>query len=294
MRKNWQNGLKRLIHIFKADSFKCFKREKKRMVLFIGIRGIVMSSLLLLVLPSFSLFAQDKRPDGFPVVSYRTLDVKKYNKQIIIAEKKQEKWAFSPLSIAMRFHKISDVRFVNINQKNDRAECPLNSVVTIVEEGFLDDQMRGRWTQFHLERKDLTKTWNVRELREAFLCGTGGSKEVIFKDLCPEEKAMPIIDISLEMIPETAEIPCDGFPYTFDVKFKIRANGPGAVVFQRMRSDGAVAPIEKTFFKKAGTKEFYDYFRVGGPGDYWFRVDIIEPNKISRKASSKVMCHEKN
>lgn len=46
--------------------------------------------------------------------------------------------------ITLNFHRIYALRFVNIKQKSDRAECPLNSVVTIVEEGFLNDEMRGK------------------------------------------------------------------------------------------------------------------------------------------------------
>lgn len=236
------------------------------------------------------LLALDKGPDEFPVVSYKNLEIKEFNMQIASAEKK-EAWIFNPLSIAMRFHKVSDLRFVDINQKNDRAECPLRSVITIVEEGFLDDQMRGRWTQFYLGREDCTKAWNVKELRQAYLCGMVGSREVFLKELCPETKARTVTDVWVEMTPASADVPCDYFPYTFDVKFRITVDGPSSVTFQRMRSDGSVAPKEVVIFSEAGTKEFQDYFRVGATGDYWFKVKVTYPNKISGQALAKVICY---
>ncbi|MGQ9569349.1 MAG: hypothetical protein ACUVUQ_00625 [Thermodesulfovibrionales bacterium] len=259
----------------------------------LDMRRIITIIILLIGASPSCLFAQGKRPDQFLVLSYRNLEVKELNLQITTAEKKKEEWAFSPLFISMRFHKPSAVRFVSINQKNDRAKCPLTSIVTIVEEGFLDDQMRGRWTEFHLViRKDCIKVWKVKELRQAYLCGMEGSKEVFLKDLCPETKSGKVTDLWVEMRPANAEVPCDCFPYTFVVKFRITVDGPVAVTFQRMRSDGAVAPQENIVFSEAGTKEFYDYYRVGKPGNYWFRVNVISPNPVMGESSSKLECHE--
>lgn len=248
--------------------------------------------LLLIAIPLF-LFGQGKTPSEFPVLSYKTLAVKDPNARIDIAEKKNEEWVFNPLLIAMKFQKVSDVRFVDLKQKNDRAECPLRSVITIVEEGFLDDQMRGRWTEFHLERKDCTKAWRVKELRQAYLCGLEGSREVFLKDLCPLTKSGKVTRVWVEMTPSVAEIPCDYFPYTFDVKFKITVDGPVAVTFQRMRSNGATAAPKEVVFSEAGTKEFQDYYRVGKPGNYRFRVSVISPNPIAGESPSKVVCMER-
>ncbi|MGQ9691818.1 MAG: hypothetical protein ACUVQY_11315 [Thermoproteota archaeon] len=113
---------------------------------------ITIIILFLGIFPRY-LFAQNKSPEQLPIISYRNLEVNEFNIQIIKAEKNREEWVFSPISIATRFHKLADVRFADIKQKNDRAECPLNSVVTIVEEGFLDDQMRGDGLSFILREK---------------------------------------------------------------------------------------------------------------------------------------------
>lgn len=254
---------------------------------------ILIGLVLLLIAVPLSLFGQEKTPREFPVLSYITLAVKDLDARIDIAEKKNEDWVFNPLLIAMKFHKVSEVRFVDIKQKNDRAECSLRSVITIVEEGFLDDQMRGRWTEFHLERKDCTKAWKVKEIRQAYLCGLEGSKEVFLKDLCPLTRSRKVTRVWVEMIPSVAKIPCDYFPYTFDVKFKITVDGPVAVTFQRSRSNGTTPPPEEIVFSEAGTKEFHDYYRVGKPGDYRFRVRVISPNPIAGESLSRVVCDDR-
>lgn len=264
--------------------------ERKKGIISQFIKFIL---LVLLILP-LPVFAQNSKPDEVSVISYRNLDTKKINMEITSAEKKQNKWVFNPLSIALRFHKVSEVRWVDIKQKNDRVECPLKSVITIVEEGFLDDQLRGRWTEFHLERKNCTKAWNVKELRQAYLCGREGSREVYLKDLCPEINTGKVTDVWIEMTPEWVVVPCDSFPYTFNVIFKISVNGPTTITFQRIRSDGAVAPVEEIIFQEAGSKIFEDYYRVGEPGEYWFGVEIISPNRFFAKTSSKVICHGRN
>jgi len=145
----------------------------------------VIFHLLLLFSSTSSVFAQSKTPHEFPVVSFKSLSVVELNYKISVALKTKEEWVLSPLSMALKFHKPSDVRFVNINSKSDRAECPQKSVVTIVEDGYLDDSLRGKWLQFHFERKGCNNSWRVKEAREAYLCGREGLKEVFTDRLCP-------------------------------------------------------------------------------------------------------------
>lgn len=74
--------------------------------------------------------------------------------------------------------------------------------------------MSGRCKEFHLERKDCTKAWKVKELRQAYFCGLEGSREVFLKDVCPEMELGKVTDVQIKMSPESVEIPCDYFPYT--------------------------------------------------------------------------------
>jgi hypothetical protein len=98
-----------------------------------------------------------------------------------------------------------------------------------------------------------------------------------------------VTDIKVTMDPETASITCGTFPYTFSVKFSITTNGPTTVTFRRSLSNGNVAPNEDVTFDAASTKEFTDSYRVGDVGDYWFKVETLDPiNKVGQgKATMK-------
>ncbi|SMC21911.1 hypothetical protein SAMN02746041_01311 [Desulfacinum hydrothermale DSM 13146] len=144
-------------------------------------------AVLLCFLCPVEMEAQDVDPAMFPVLSYRPLDLGAIHALVGDSGKSEEGWAADPLRIALRIHPVADVKFLNIRQKRDRSECALHAVVTIVEEGFLDDQMRGRWTQYRFQRKGCKAIWKITEAREAFLCGMEGHQNVFLKELCPSE-----------------------------------------------------------------------------------------------------------
>jgi len=92
------------------------------------------------------------------------------------------------------------------------------------------------------------------------------------------------------MSPAKASIGCTLFPYTFSVDFKISANGPTSVTFQRLLSNGKSAPPETYSWAAAGTKDFSDSYRVGEVGSHWFRVHVTSPNDISGEDSAMMNC----
>jgi len=131
------------------------------------------------------MISEDKRPDEFPVVSYNNLEVRSFNLKISTAMNNGEKWVYHPFLVIQEYRKISDVRFVSILLSNERAENPLNSIITVVEEGYLDDSVRGQWFQFHLGRENSESAWNIKEIRQANLCGRMNSPKEFSKELCP-------------------------------------------------------------------------------------------------------------
>lgn len=129
--------------------------------------------------------AEYKKPDEFPVVSYNHLEVGNFNLIISAATNHGEKWVYHPLLVIQKYREIADVRFVSILMRNDRAEDPLNSTITVVEEGYLDDSVRGQWFQFHFGRENAESAWEIKEIRQANLCGRLNSPEEFSKELCP-------------------------------------------------------------------------------------------------------------
>ncbi len=145
----------------------------------------LLIALLFTVFFSCSIIAEDKRPDEFPVVSYNSLEVSDFNFKISAAMNNGEMWVYHPLLVIQEYRKIADVSFVSILLSNDSAESPLNSTITVVEEGYLDDSVRGQWFRFHLGRENSESAWKIKEIRQAYLCGRMTSPKEFSKDLCP-------------------------------------------------------------------------------------------------------------
>ena len=145
----------------------------------------LLIALLFPVTLSSSIIAEDKRPDEFPVVSYNNLEVSNFNLKIYAAMNNGEKWVYHPLLVIQEYRKIEDVGFVSILLSNDSVENPMNSKITVVEEGYLDDSVRGQWLQFHLGRENSESAWEIKEIRQANLCGRMNSPKEFSKELCP-------------------------------------------------------------------------------------------------------------
>ena len=145
----------------------------------------LLIALLFPVILSCSNIAEDKRPDEFPVVSYNNLDVSNFNLKISAAMNKGERWVYHPLLVIQEYRKIADAGFVSILLSNDSVENSLNSTITVVEEGYLDDSVRGQWLQFHLGRENSESSWNIKEIRQANLCGRMNLPNEFSKELCP-------------------------------------------------------------------------------------------------------------
>jgi hypothetical protein len=145
----------------------------------------ILIALLFPLILSCSVIAEDKRPDEFPIVSYNNLEVSNFNLKISAAMNNGEMWVYHPLLVIQEYRKIADAGFVSILLSNDSAENPLNSTITVVEEGYLDDSVRGQWLQFHLGREDSESAWKIKEIRQANLCGRMNSPKEFSKELCP-------------------------------------------------------------------------------------------------------------
>jgi hypothetical protein len=106
-----------------------------------------------------------------------------------------------------------------------------------------------------------------------------------------QDPPIPFVEgVSVGMDPKNASIACGAFPYTFSVSFKITANGPTTVTYVRSKSNGSSGGPQTVIFTKSGTKVFDDSYAVGGPGDYWFKVSVSSPNKISGQGSATMSC----
>ncbi|PIE45002.1 MAG: hypothetical protein CSA45_04355 [Gammaproteobacteria bacterium] len=128
-----------------------------------------------------------KKANTFPVLSYASKEPNSLNLKILAAAKNKESWVLSPLLIAQKH---SDIGLWNsstyIEIENNSPEYATKSTVTIIEDGYADDSVRGQWNQLHLARSsNENEPWKVIEIREAYLCGRMDSPKRFSKDLCP-------------------------------------------------------------------------------------------------------------
>lgn len=249
--------------------------------------------LFLAILNSYTFFscvyAQDI--ESLQVESFNNLEVTPFNLKINKAKKSRQTWIKDPLSILLNIYTFSTEKYVNITLKSDRNECPLNSIITVKEDGILDDQIRGKWTQFYFYREGCSDIWQIREIREAYLCGLPSSQKAFTKDLCFSSQTDLKLKVEVIVTPKRVKIPCDAFPYTLNVEFIFTVNKPSEISFQRLKSSGEIAPEESIEFLKAGSRIFEDYYRVSAPGTYWFGVKVLKPKKALAKDLAYVSCY---
>jgi hypothetical protein len=137
--------------------------------------------------------------------------------------------------------------------------------------------------------------WQIENPRRAGkFCWVSAEKTQITGDIALAPVVPPplnfVTNVTVDMSPDTADITCGTFPYTFNVGFTIEITGPCTVTLERSTSDGHTAPAESHTYTSGGTKSFSDYFRVGDVGTHSFRVSIISPNSMTGEDSSEMTC----
>lgn len=84
---------------------------------------------------------------------------------------------------AVRSQGVGFGRRREIVAENDALENPQNSVVTITEEGFADDSVRGHRYTLQLQ-KDADENWVVEDLQKFWVCQPGRGSQVYTQELC--------------------------------------------------------------------------------------------------------------
>jgi hypothetical protein len=117
------------------------------------------------------------------VESYQLVDAAGFN-ETILAAGESESWPADPVEIARRFIGSHDARTVNISRQDDPGERADSTTVIIVEDGYLDDSLRGTWHRFRMARSG-DGTWIVAEVRRAYRCWRGHHQNSYSEELCP-------------------------------------------------------------------------------------------------------------
>jgi len=126
----------------------------------------------------------EKTDEEFLIESSKTLSFMEFNKSLSVAAEKGESWTHDPIRIALEFTDSAGARLVKIWRKDGRGEMQNSTTVTIVEDGYLDDSIRGTWTQFKMTRGD-GNTWRIDNIQRGYRCWRGQSKNCYSAKRCP-------------------------------------------------------------------------------------------------------------
>ena len=118
------------------------------------------------------------------VESFRAVAYGAFNQRLSEAAAKGESWVHDPVRIGLEFLGSRGSPRVDIRRQDQNGEAARLTTVTIVEDGYLDDSVRGTWTWFKMTRLD-DNTWRLVDVRRAFRCWRGHHQDSYSAQLCP-------------------------------------------------------------------------------------------------------------
>ena len=114
--------------------------------------------------------------ERFLVESSRPLSFAAFNKSLGDAAGKGKSWVHDPIRVVLEYMDSRGSRLVNIQREDESGEAADSTTVTIVEDGYLDDSVRGTWTRFKMVRVD-DHTWRITDIQRAYRCWRGHHKD---------------------------------------------------------------------------------------------------------------------
>jgi heat shock protein HslJ len=109
-------------------------------------------------------------------------DVRRFGETLAAAA--GERWTLDPVRVALAFVDSRGAPRVDLSRRDDRAEAPRFTVITIDEDGFLDDSVRGVKSELVLA-PDEAGVWHVLAVSVSTRCWRGDRLLVAPGELCP-------------------------------------------------------------------------------------------------------------
>jgi hypothetical protein len=118
------------------------------------------------------------------IESSRLIDGSVFNDSIAAAVREGRRWPRDPIRVAQEFIGYVGPRSVYITREDYPGERADSTTVIIIEDGHLDDSLRGTWHRFRLARST-DDTWYIAEVRRAYRCWRGHHPDSYSRELCP-------------------------------------------------------------------------------------------------------------
>lgn len=135
------------------------------------------------VLTFISGFAESK-VESFLVESSSPITFAEFNQRLSQEAREGKAWVQDPIRVSLEFMGSRHSPRVNIQREDQGGEVAHSTTVTVVEDGYLDDSVRGAWTRFTMKRTD-SRTWRVVDIQRAYRCWRGHHKDSYSARPCP-------------------------------------------------------------------------------------------------------------
>lgn len=121
-------------------------------------------------------------PGAPPVASSDRLDPTRFDAVVDASASSGAAWVQDPLWVALLFVDAGSTRRTTIVR--DEGSDDATATVRLWFDGLLDDAIRARWFEVHLERDD-DAVWRVASARRAVVCGRPGMADEAVAGRCP-------------------------------------------------------------------------------------------------------------
>lgn len=98
------------------------------------------------------------------------------------APRKRRAWVYDPLQVALRLVGDFEGRSQSITRIHDSADTPRAAEVIVIEDGYLDDSVRG--ARYHITLESDQGVWRPTAVARGWRCWPGRGHETFAKQPC--------------------------------------------------------------------------------------------------------------
>lgn len=114
---------------------------------------------------------------------YTKIDTSEFNRTLMNAQKAGEKWAKDPASVALVFTGPFEGKSQRIERVNESAESDTYVTITVTEDGYMDDSVRGAVYFLGFKRGD-NGFWVLESAGKKIKCWPGRGHEDFGAEPC--------------------------------------------------------------------------------------------------------------
>lgn len=147
------------------------------------IKHILVITLFFLIFLSYHSPSRADNLFTIPVTSSKKIDLTQFKQIFAKSLKNNEQWLKDPLQVTLKFLGPFEGGFQTISRKNDNSENPTKAEIIVIEDGVLDDSLRGARFRFVLH-KNTKGIWQIKSGEHSFRCWPKRGHQNFSTELC--------------------------------------------------------------------------------------------------------------